>query len=59
VSFAPGLNVSNSTLNNGGAATLTVDIPAGAGSGTYALILLFSAYSQTDYTSSLLEVYVP
>ena len=59
VSFAPGLNVSTSTLNNGGAATLTVDIPAGAGSGTYALILLFSAYSQTDYTSSLLEIYVP
>jgi len=46
-------------LNNGGHTTLTVSIPVGARSGSYALGLVYAARSDGDYTSSLVEVYLP
>jgi hypothetical protein len=47
------------TLNNGQKTTLTVGIPAGTPSGSYALVLLESSQNQNDFTSSLVGVYVP
>jgi hypothetical protein len=57
--FAPVFEVPTTTMNNGGTATLTVSVPAGSQSGSFALGLLYSLKSPTEYTSSLVEVYVP
>jgi hypothetical protein len=58
-SFIPVFHLSTMTLNNGGTATMTVTVPAEAASGSYAFGLLYSYHSQTDYTTSLIELYVP
>jgi hypothetical protein len=55
----PTVSLPAATLNNGQKTTLTVGIPAGTPSGSYALVLVYSSESQTDYTSSLVGVYVP
>jgi hypothetical protein len=58
-SFKPVFDVSQSKLNNGGKATLTVSVPAGSTSGSYALGLVESSGKATDYTTTLFEIYVP
>jgi hypothetical protein len=47
--LTPSLAISQSVVNNGGTATLTIGIPAIADAGGSAPIYLFSARSQTDY----------
>ncbi len=58
-SFKPTLTPGTTYLNNGGATTLTVGIPAGTPSGSYALAVLEAAESQNDFTGTLVGVYVP
>jgi hypothetical protein len=55
----PNLVLGSSTLNNGQRTTLTVTMPAGTPSDSYALVLLYSAQSQSDFTASLIGVYTP
>jgi hypothetical protein len=57
--FQPTFQTSVTTLNNGLTGTVTVGVPAGTASGSYALGLVYSYTSQTDYTTTLLEIYVP
>jgi len=59
--FQPTFSLSTGQLGNGGAATLQVTVPAGSAPGSYALGLVLSMNGPglTDYTSSLVEVYVP
>ncbi len=57
--FQPFVSVAASMLNNGQKTTLTVGIPVGTASQSYALVLLESSQSQNDYTASLVGVYVP
>jgi hypothetical protein len=58
-SFTPQFQISTMTLNNGGTGTITISVPAGAAPGSYAFATFYSYYSETDYTTSLIEVYVP
>jgi hypothetical protein len=58
-SFQPIFSLPATMLGNGQKSTLAVGIPAGTPSGSYALLLVESSQSQTDFTSSLVGVYVP
>ncbi len=57
--FQPTVSLSATSMNNGGVATLTVGVQSGAASGSYSLLLLYSYNTQADYTTTLVEVYVP
>lgn len=57
-SFVPTAVLAAATLNNGGKTVLTVTVPPGTPSSSYALILVQSYQSQTDYTSALVGVLV-
>ncbi len=56
--FQPTFTVDAMQLNNGGHATMTVAVPAGSPSGSYALGLVYSSMTEADYTTQLVEVYV-
>jgi len=56
--FVPTFSVSTPTINSGTHATMTVNVPAGTAPGSYALGIVFSSRSQTDYTSELIEIVV-
>jgi hypothetical protein len=47
--LTPNLSITPSIINNGGAPTLTIGVPANADAGSSAAIYLLSAHSQTDY----------
>jgi hypothetical protein len=58
-SFTVTTSISATTMNNGQHATLTVTVPAGTASGSYATLLVGSAQSQLNYNYSLVGVQVP
>ncbi len=57
--FSPGMSLSGGALNNGQTATLTVSVPAGTASDSFAMVLVGSADSMTSYQYSLVGIYVP
>ena len=57
--FSPGTSLTAGMLNNGQTATLTVSVPAGTASDSFAMVLVGSADSNTSYQYSLVGIYVP
>ncbi len=57
--FQPGVSLSANTLNNGQTATLTVSVPGGTPSQSYATVMVLSGQSQNDFTGTVVGVYVP
>ncbi len=57
--FTANATLSAATLNNGLSATLTVAVPAGTPSQTYATVDVISGQSQNQFTSTIVGVYVP
>jgi hypothetical protein len=51
--------LSTIAMNNGGTATLSVEVPANADAGTSARIILWSEHSESDYHSWELDVTTP
>jgi hypothetical protein len=57
--YKPTPTLDTSEMDNGGMAKLTVALPAGAPSGSYAILGVGSAISQTHYQYTLVGVYTP
>jgi hypothetical protein len=58
-SFTPTFNLSSMTMNNGQTATLTVTVPAGTASQSYASVFITSYFSFTDFNEWVVAVTVP
>ena len=57
--YLPTAMLDSNELNNGGTAKLTITIPADAPSGSYGILAVGSARSQTNYEYTLVGVYTP
>jgi hypothetical protein len=57
--YQPTATLDSNEMNNGGKAKLTIAVPLGAPSGSYAILAVGSARSQTNYQYSLVGVYTP
>lgn len=55
----PTLTPATPTLNNGQTASLTIAVPAGTASQSYSIIDVLSGNSQSNFTSTIVGVYVP
>jgi hypothetical protein len=58
-SFSPNVHLSTTRMNNGSHATLSVDVPAGTPSGSYALVYLETVRSAAEYEAHPVAVFVP
>ncbi len=57
--FVPSVSLDASRMNNGDHATLTISVPRGTPSGSYAIIYMATVRSMTEYSYSPVVVYVP
>jgi hypothetical protein len=57
--FTPTVNLTATRMNNGDHATLTVHVPAGTASQSYAIVYVFAMRTRSDYHVTPVAVYVP